>query len=221
MAEEEKLKADSIEKLNDFEKIKNRLSYDLISYMTIEDTLNFPLLHKNDVVALKKTDYYSPADLVLYEVEEFYFLRRIIEIKEDKVYVCGDNEMLVRVIDLNSIIARAISRERGTKRLSLILESRKKLYTKAIVKKGKSRIKNHLQYDDEISLSDAYNQALQATLPRQIETTKTSEQAVPIDARLAKELAVFKSPIQKLREFEHPEEVDSKEDHEEIISEDI
>lgn len=215
------LKTDDEEKMNDFEKIKNRLSYDLISYMQIEDAMNFPLLHKNDIVALKRTDYYSPADLVLYEVEGFYFLRRIIEIKEEKVYVCGDNEMSVRVIELNSIIARAISRERGTKRLSLILESKKKFYTKAIVKKGKARIKNHSQYDDEVSLSDVYDQAVQATLPRQIEETKTREQAAPIDARLAKELAVFKSPIQKLREFEHPEEFIPKEEPEENISEDI
>lgn len=194
---------DSTQKENDYEEIVDRLESDFIAYLKIENNINFPLIVKNDIVALRKNDYYKPMDIVLYKVEDYYFLRRIIDIQNKKCYVCGDKEYDVRVIPLDSIIARAISKERGTKRTSLILITKDKAYYKTVMRKGKFRMKKHLMFDDLTTLTNTYDSAA-SNLPndsKQIKNEETAVSIMPIDKTLAQNLAIFKSPQQRLEEF--------------------
>ncbi len=187
---------------NDMDMIIERLDSDYIAYIQIHTNRNFPLLFKKDILVLRKNDHYKVNDIVLYEQNNFYFVRRIIAIGENKYYVCGDNEFDVRIIPQDCVIARGISRERGKKRLSLILMHKNKSYVRAMARKGKIRMKHHTIFDDETTLSNVYDQALNA----HEEPHNVSEQPkipeMPLDARLANQLSYFKSPEQRLKEYE-------------------
>lgn len=183
---------------NDMEQIENRLNHEYIAYYHIHDNTNFPLLVKGDVLALRKNDLYKIKDIVLYQSEGEYFLRRIIGVDEHKFYVCGDNEFEVRTINPKIIIARAISRERGKNRLSLILMNKKRIYSRMILRKAKIRMKKHLIDDDEATIKNLYQQISSShEEANQIESVPVMK----MDARLAQQLASFKSPEERLKEF--------------------
>ncbi len=184
---------------DNMKQIVERLNYEYISYLHIQDNINFPLLLKGDIVALRKNDHYKVMDIILYQVKEYYFIRRIIAIDDNKYYVCGDHEYEVRIIHPNMIIARAISRERGKKRLSLILMNKKRIYSKTILRKGRLRMKKHLIYDDESTLTNLYDQLKNTA--KAVEE-KVEKPQMQLDARLAAMLVGFKSPDERLKEFQ-------------------
>lgn len=186
---------------NDMENIMDRVNAGYIAYLQIHTMMNYPLFHKKDIVALRKTEHYKVNDIVLYQFENFYFLRRIIAVEQDKYYVCGDHEYEVRIIHANDILARAISRERGTKRLSLILMNKKKFYSNAILKKGKIRLKHHTFYDDETTINKIYDKALLAQDQPLEHQDQIKVPEMPLDSRLALQLEAFQSPEDRLREF--------------------
>lgn len=205
---------------NDLESILERLNCGYVAYLQIHSVMNMPLLLKKDIVALRKNEHYKVQDIVFYQIEDYYFLRRIVAVENGNYYVCGDNEYEVRVISFENIIARAISRERGKKRLSLILMNKKKVYSKAIIRKGKFRMKNHTLYDDKTTLTRVYDKALTAN-----ESVKTvSEEKkpeMPLDARLSAQLVSFVSPIERLRSFEAEKKQQDPKDTEEENDEQI
>lgn len=206
---------------NDMDMIIERLESDFISYIQIHTNRNFPLLFKRDILALRKNDHYKVNDIVLYEQNNFYFVRRIIAIGENKYYVCGDNEYDVRIIPQDCVIARGISRERGKKRLSLILMHKNKSYARAMAKKGKIRMKHHTIFDDETTLTNVYDQALTAHEEESLDTSKKSQiPEMAIDARLESLLSIFKSPEQRLMEFEESKKPKGEEENFEEESDD-
>lgn len=199
---------------NDMPTIIERLNSGYVSYVQIHSFINYPFLKKRDIVALRKSEHYQVNDFVLYRVDDFYFLRRIISFENGNYYVCGDHEYEVRILHYEDIIAKGISRERGTKRLSLILKNKKRLYTKAIVKKGKLRIKNHTFYDDQTTLTGVYDKAASSTTsPSPVEESSIKVPEMPLDSRLSLQLQAFQSPEDRLREFErekHDKEEEKK-----------
>ncbi|MDE7100268.1 MAG: hypothetical protein K2O05_00255, partial [Anaeroplasmataceae bacterium] len=209
---------------NDLESILERLNCGYVAYLQIHSVMNMPLLLKKDIVALRKNEHYKVRDIVFYQVEEYYFLRRIVAIENGNYYVCGDNEYEVRVIPFESIIARAISRERGgKKRLSLILMNKKKVYSRAVIRKGKFRMKNHTLYDDETTLTKVYDKALTANESVKV-VQEVKKPEMPLDARLSAQLVSFVSPVERLRSFQaernQQDPIESEEDTmEDIIDE--
>lgn len=185
----------------DYEMIQERLDAEYIAYLEIQNSINAPLLQKKDIVALRKADFYEESNIVFYKIENYYFLRRIIKKEEEFCYVCGDGEYEVRIIPYKSILAKAISRERDVKRLSLILKSKNKIITKTVMKKGRLLLKRNAFFEDETTVTQNYEIALKNT-----EETKAEPIKIEYDQEYAKkiekELIGFLSPEERLRQFE-------------------
>lgn len=186
-----------------YEAAANRLAGGFIAFLPIDDEINAPLLKPNDKVALLKVDRLHPRDFIFYEQKGHFFIRRIIQIKENSYFVCGDKEKEVRYVNQAEILGKIISRERGVKRLSFQLKRRKKFYTFKKMLKGKMLLRNHPIYEDETSLSNTYELALQQKKKNEEEKKPVSPQITENskDLRLEKELSVFKSPTERVREY--------------------
>lgn len=185
----------------DYEMIQERLDAEYIAYLVIQNSINAPLLQKKDIVALRKADFYEESNIVFYKIENYYFLRRIIKKEEEFCYVCGDGEYEVRIIPYKSIVAKAISRERDVKRLSLILKSKNKIITKTVMKKGRLLLKRNAFFEDETTITQNYDIALKNTEETKVEPIKI-EYDHEYAKKIEKELIGFLSPEERLRQFE-------------------
>lgn len=190
-------------KINDYEEIVYRLNHDYVAYIYIDNKINSPLLQVGDKVALKRKDYYDIKDIILYEVDGNYYIRRIISKSEKTFFVCGDSEFEIRIIEDSAIIAKVLERQRGIKRYSLTL-NRNDTYVNALMKKAKLLIKKHTIYDDKTATNNVYEQATNASYINNVERKSKlkNKEIVSIDLKLEKELADFKSIEQKIAEYE-------------------
>ena len=187
--------------LNDFEYIIDRLESHLVAFATVESEINLPTIIPNDQIALRKSEGYKPGDFVFYINANDYFVRRIIKIDFNKVYVKGDNEEMVYIILPEQVIAKAISLERGLKRISLVF-IKNRMKVKSIIKKGLKFINNNFIENDEYIMPN--------TEP--VKKKKKEVKAVqPLDKKLQNELAHFKSVDAKVEEFYNPDLMDEEE----------
>ena len=189
---------------NDYEEIVERLSYEYVAYLYVDTKNNSPLLQIGDKIALKRKDYYEEKDMILYSNSGKYFIRRIISKSDTSFFVCGDNEYELRFIEEKAIIAKVLERQRGTKRYSLTL-NRDKAYVNTIMKKAKILLKRH-NVSEEKDTTDDKNIFKEASMSNgQIIDRKSKlkeKPNIPIDLKLLKELESFKSPIDKVNEYE-------------------
>lgn len=186
----------------DYDQIVARLENDFIASLPIQNNMNSPLFNPADIVQIRHSDFYNEKDMVFYQFENHFFIRRLIKMTENKFYVCGDTEFEVRIISPKDILGRVISRERGTKRYSLLL-NKDKLYTRAMARKAKLLMKKHSLYDDETSISDVYKIASMSKQDVKEETISIIYPETPKEpsSRLEKELAGFLSPEERLNQY--------------------
>lgn len=187
--------------LNDFEYIIDRLDSHLVAFAIVESEINLPTIIPNDQIALRKSEGYKPGDFVFYINANDYFVRRIIKIDVNKVYVKGDNEEMVYIILPEQVIAKAISLERGLKRISLVF-IKNRMKVKFIIKKGLKYIKNNFIENDEYIMPTA------EPVKKKKKEVKT---VLPLDKKLQNELAHFKSVDEKVEEFYNPDLMDEEE----------
>lgn len=66
-----------------------------------------PFLLPNKTKAIiTKTDNINKYDVVLYKVNNTYILHRVIDIKDDVLYIRGDNTLAIEKINKNNIIGK-------------------------------------------------------------------------------------------------------------------
>lgn len=187
------------EKLNDFDNIIARLENGLVAFAKIESLINSPTIIPNDEVALRKGEGYKPGDFVFYVNSNDYFVRRIIKLDYDNVYVKGDNEERVYMILPEQVLAKAISIERNVKRRSLAF-TKSNLVIYRQIRKGLRYIKENLVLEDEYIIPDLD--------PVKKVKKKESKSVLPLDAKLQNELQGFKTLEQKVEEFYNLENKD-------------
>lgn len=197
----------NLKKENDFETICERLEYDHIAYMYIKDEINSPMFKKGDIISLKRKDWYDEKDIVLYSLEGNYYLRRIIRKSDKSYFLCADNENEIRFIDESCILGKVISRERGNKRYSLVLNN-KSFYVKTKMRKGKYLLTKDTISDDHIEIDNVYNQAESASYTSSIDrrTKLDLDNIIPLDEKLLRDIEQFKDPIEKVKEYEEIQE---------------
>lgn len=190
-------------KENDFENITERLEYDHIAYMYIEDDINFPLFQKGDMVSILRKDWYDEKEIILYYLEGHYFLRRIIKKSDKSYFLCADNEREIRFIDESCILGKVISRERGKKRLSLVL-GKNKFYTNSMMRKGKFLLISDTITDDHEDQGDVFKYAESASFTSSInrKSKLNLNEEAPIDDKLMRDIEQFKSPYERMAEYE-------------------
>ncbi len=184
---------------NDFDNIVARLENGLVAFAKIESLINSPTVIPDDEVALRRSEGYRPGDFVFYVNSNDYFIRRIIKLEYDKVYVKGDNEERVYMILPEQVLAKAISIERKVKRISLAFTKSNMVIHKQI-RKGLKYIKENLVLEDEYIIPDLE--------PVKKVKKKENKSVLPLDAKLQNELQGFKTLEQKVEEFYNPENED-------------
>lgn len=90
--------------------IKETLEKNGFIIYPFEGTSMLPLLvEKEDKVHIKKVDNFEVNDVVLFEPSKNHFvLHRIIEIKDDKYYIIGDNASKLDVIEKSKILGKMV-----------------------------------------------------------------------------------------------------------------
>ena len=195
--------------LNDFSLITERLENGFIAYMIIEDKMNAPFFLPGDKIAIKKKDYYDAKDMILYKIENHYFVRRIIK-KVDKAYfICGDKENEIRFIEESFVLGKVISKERGVKRYSLLINN-KNLSLSLVMLKGKRLLNRSTVFDEQELVNNSFEMAVNSTEINDDKLNKyKNTKDIPLDPRLEKELECFKSPAKKVEEYEEKNSKDN------------
>lgn len=90
--------------------IKETLEKNGFIIYPFEGTSMLPLLVENeDKVHIKKDDNFEVNDVVLFEPSKNHFvLHRIIEIKDDKYYIIGDNSNKLEIIEKSKILGKMV-----------------------------------------------------------------------------------------------------------------
>ena len=120
-----------------------------------------------------------------------YFIRRIIKVDYNKVYVKGDNEENVHLIFPEQILGKAISIERGLKRISLVVV-KNKLKVALIIRKGLRFIKHNFVENDQYIMPILENSKKKKKEPKSV---------LPLTNDLQQQLSHFKSVDKKVEEF--------------------
>ena len=188
-------------KVNDYETIKERLNNGLVSFLNVENEQNSPTILPFDELAIRRSEGYSPGDYVYYFANEKYYIKRIIKLDYDKVYVKADNEEMVYIISTDQVLGKGISIQRGLKRISLVV-IRNKFKVRKYIKKGLKFIENNFVENDEYIIP-----IIEQTKKKK----KENKPVLPLDAKLQNELAHFKSVEAKVEEFYNPDLTDDEE----------
>ena len=182
--------------VNDFDYITARLDNGLVAFAKIESMINSPNIIPDDEVALRVSEGYKPGDFIFYINSNDYFIRRIVKLDFEKVYVKGDNEERVYLIRPEQVLAKAISIERKVKRISLVFTKGNLVINKHI-RQGLKYIKNNLVEKDEYIIPE-----LEPVKKVKKDKTKV---VLPLDSKLQNELQGFKTLEQKVEEFYNPD----------------
>lgn len=186
------------ENINDFDEILDRLDDGLVAFASIDSILNYPTIKPNDIIAIRRSEGYAPGDFIFYINSKDFYVRRIIKLEYNKVYVKGDNEENVFILLPDQVLGKVISLERGLTRISLtVINNKMKL--NRIINKGLRFIKKNYVTNDEYLIP-----IVEKNKKKEVDI----ESVLPLDGSLQKELACFKSPAQKVREFYDGEEED-------------
>ena len=183
--------------VNDFEYITARLDNGLVSFAKIESEINIPNIIPNDSVAIRRSEGYKPGDFIFYVNSNDYFIRRIVKVEYEKVYVKGDNEDRVFLIRPLQVLGKVISIERNVKRISLVF-TKSNLKINTHIRQGIKYIKDNLVEKDEYIIPD-----FEPVKKVKKEKTKV---VLPLDNKLQVELQGFKTLEQKVEEFYNPVE---------------
>lgn len=69
-----------------------------------------PLLEPNDIITIQKCSTYNVNDIIMFKYNiEGYLLHRIVEIVDDKAFLCkGDNTKRIEVVMFRQILGKMI-----------------------------------------------------------------------------------------------------------------
>ena len=186
------------------ETVVNRVRGGLVGeYKVLDSTINKPMFRQGDIVCFRAPARLQKGDFVLYAVSkdaDEFAIRRIIKFVDDDIYVAGDHESEYHIIHREDVVAKAISRERKNKWLTLTGFARKKrFYVFKKVKLAKLRLGNRVRTNEDDINSDALELAMQNVNAQQQQVQEKPKYVITID--LDSDLAAFLNPDDLAKEW--------------------
>jgi hypothetical protein len=186
------------------ETVVNRVRGGLVGeYKILDSTINKPMFRQGDIVCFRAPARLQKSDFVLYAVSkdaDEFAIRRIIKFVDDDIYVAGDHESEYHIIHREDVVAKAISRERKNKWLTLTGFARKKrFYVFKKVTLAKLRLGNRVRTNEDDINSDAFEQAMQNVNAQQQAVQEKPKYVITID--LDSDLASFLNPDDLAKEW--------------------
>ncbi len=201
---EETLENDSEFDRHSMETVVNRVKGGLVGeYKILDETINKPMFKQGDIVCFRAPARLQKGDFVLYAIDvenEEYAIRRIIKFIDDDIYVAGDHESEYHVIKRDDVVAKAISRERKNKWLTLTgFAKKKRFYVFKKVSLARLRLGNRVRTNEDDINSDAFEQAMQNVNAQQQAVQDKPKYVITID--LDSDLASFLNPDDLAKEW--------------------
>lgn len=201
------------------ETVVNRVRGGLVGeYKVLDSTVNKPMFRQGDIVCFRAPARLQKGDFVLYAVSkdsDEFAIRRIIKFVDDDIYVAGDHESEYHVIHREDVVAKAISRERKNKWLTLTGFARKKrFYVFKKVKLAKLRLGNRIRTNEDDINSDALELAMQNVNAQQQAVQEKQKYVITID--LDSDLASFLNPDDLAKEWLEAEAQQAAEEEENV-----
>ena len=201
------------------ETVVNRVRGGLVGeYKVLDSTINKPMFKQGDIVCFRAPARLQKGDFVLYAVSkdaDEFSIRRIIKFIDDDIYVAGDHESEYHVIHREDVVAKAISRERRNKWLTLTGFARKKrFYVFKKVKLAKLRLGNRVRTNEDDINSDALELAMQNVNAQQQAVQDKPKYVITID--LDSDLASFLNPDDLAKEWLEAEAQQAAEEEENV-----
>ena len=201
------------------ETVVNRVRGGLVGeYKVLDSTVNKPMFRQGDIVCFRAPARLQKGDFVLYAVSkdaDEFAIRRIIKFIDDDIYVAGDHESEYHVIHREDVVAKAISRERKNKWLTLTGFARKKrFYVFKKVKLAKLRLGNRVRTNEDDINSDALELAMQNVNAQQQAVQEKPKYVITID--LDSDLASFLNPDDLAKEWLEAEAQQAAEEEENV-----
>ncbi|MBQ6784018.1 MAG: hypothetical protein IJP63_08465 [Acholeplasmatales bacterium] len=186
------------------ETVVNRVRGGLVGeYKVLDSTINKPMFRQGDIVCFRAPARLQKGDFVLYAVSkdaDEFAIRRIIKFVDDDIYVAGDHESEYHIIHREDVVAKAISRERKNKWLTLTGFARKKrFYVFKKVTLAKLRLGNRVRTNEDDINSDALELAMQNVNAQQQQVQEKPKYVITID--LDSDLAAFLNPDDLAKEW--------------------
>ncbi len=216
---EESLENDSEFDRHSMETVVNRVRGGLVGeYKVLDSTVNKPMFRQGDIVCFRAPARLQKGDFVLYAVSkdaDEFAIRRIIKFVDDDIYVAGDHESEYHIIHREDVVAKAISRERKNKWLTLTGFARKKrFYVFKKVKLAKLRLGNRVRTNEDDINSDALELAMQNVNAQQQQVQEKPKYVITID--LDSDLAAFLNPDDLAKEWLEAEAQQAAEEEENV-----
>ncbi len=201
---------------NSMETVVNRVRGGLVGeYKILDETINKPMFKKGDLVCFRAPARLQKGDFVLYQVtkdSDEYAIRRIIKFIDEDIYIAGDHESEYHIIHREDVVAKAISRERKNKWLTLTGFSKKKrFYVFKKVKLAKLRLGNRVRTNEDDINSDAFEQAMQNVNAQAQTVQEKPKYVITID--LDSDLAAFLNPDDLAREWLESEQTETEDEN--------
>ncbi|MBO5542547.1 MAG: hypothetical protein J5936_03820 [Acholeplasmatales bacterium] len=201
------------------ETVVNRVRGGLVGeYKILDSTINKPMFKQGDIVCFRAPARLQKSDFVLYAVNkdaDEFAIRRIIKFVDDDIYVAGDHESEYHIIHREDVVAKAISRERKNKWLTLTGFARKKrFYVFKKVKLAKLRLGNRVRTNEDDINSDALELAMQNVNAQQQQVQEKPKYVITID--LDSDLAAFLNPDDLAKEWLEAEAQQAAEEAENV-----
>ena len=201
------------------ETVVNRVRGGLVGeYKVLDSTVNKPMFRQGDIVCFRAPARLQKGDFVLYAVSkdaDEFAIRRIIKFVDDDIYVAGDHESEYHIIHREDVVAKAISRERKNKWLTLTGFARKKrFYVFKKVKLAKLRLGNRVRTNEDDINSDALELAMQNVNAQQQQVQEKPKYVITID--LDSDLAAFLNPDDLAKEWLEAEAQQAAEEAENV-----
>jgi len=201
------------------ETVVNRVRGGLVGeYKILDSTINKPMFKQGDIVCFRAPARLQKSDFVLYAVSkdtDEFAIRRIIKFVDDDIYVAGDHESEYHIIHREDVVAKAISRERKNKWLTLTGFARKKrFYVFKKVTLAKLRLGNRVRTNEDDINSDALELAMQNVNAQQQQVQEKPKYVITID--LDSDLAAFLNPDDLAKEWLEAEAQQAAEEAENV-----
>lgn len=201
------------------ETVVNRVRGGLVGeYKILDSTINKPMFKQGDIVCFRAPARLQKSDFVLYAVNkdaDEFAIRRIIKFVDDDIYVAGDHESEYHIIHREDVVAKAISRERKNKWLTLTGFARKKrFYVFKKVTLAKLRLGNRVRTNEDDINSDALELAMQNVNAQQQQVQEKPKYVITID--LDSDLAAFLNPDDLAKEWLEAEAQQAAEEAENV-----
>ena len=201
---------------NSMETVVNRVRGGLVGeYKILDETINKPMFKKGDIICFRAPARLQKGDFVLYQVtkdSDDYAIRRIIKFIDEDIYVAGDHESEYHIIHREDVVAKALSRERKNKWLTLTgFSKKKKFYVFKKVKLAKLRLGNRVRTNEDDINSDAFEQAMQNVNAQAQTVQEKPKYVITID--LDSDLAAFLNPDDLAREWLESEQSETEDEN--------